>query len=81
MSGSSTGLLTDLFLDIWITAEGEAYVLDEDELENAVRHGFISKSLAAKAQSQARMLMKKIELQEFPPTRVKEAKLLAIRGI
>ena len=81
MSGSSTGLLTDLFLDIWITAEGESYVLDEDELENAVRLGFISKSLAAKAQSQARMLMKKIELQEFPPTRVKEAKLLAIRDV
>jgi hypothetical protein len=78
MSGSSTSLLTDLFLDIWITPDGEVYVLDEDELENAVRHSFISKSLAAKARSQLRMLMKKIELQEFPPTRVKEAKLLEI---
>ena len=80
MSGSvSTSVLTDLFLDIWITADGSVHVLDEDELENAVRHGFISKSVAAKARSQAQMLMRKIELHEFPPTRVKEATLLKVR--
>ena len=76
MSGSSTSPLTDLFLDIWITPDCEAHVLDEDELENAVRHGFISKSMAAKARSQVQMLVRKIELHEFPPTRVKEATLL-----
>ena len=79
MSGSTTSLVTDLFLDIWITADGEAYVLDEDELENAVRRAFISKIVAAKARSQVRMLMRKIELHEFPPTLVKEATLLEVR--
>jgi len=78
MSGSSTSVLTDLFLDIWITPYGETYVLDEEELEGAVQHGFISKSLAAKARSQVRMLVRKSKLQEFPPTQVKEAKLLEV---
>jgi predicted RNA-binding protein associated with RNAse of E/G family len=76
MSGSSTTLLTDLFLDIWITPDGETYVLDENELESAVRHRFISKSLASKARSQVQMLVRKIEMHKFPPTQVKEATLL-----
>lgn len=80
MSGSSTSLLTDLFLDIWITPDGEAYVLDEDELEDAVRRGFISKRLAAKARSQVQLLLRKSELHEFPPTRVKEATLLEVQN-
>ena len=75
-SGASTSILTDLFLDIWIDSDGEAYVLDEDELEEAVRQSFISKNLAAKARSQVGVLMKKIELNTFPPVRVKEATLL-----
>jgi len=79
LSGSSTTLLTDLFLDIWIAADGTAHLLDEDELENAIQHGFISKSLASKARSQVRTLMRKIELHEFPPTRVKEATLFQVR--
>ena len=78
MSGSRTTLLTDLFLDIWITSDGVVHVLDEDELENAVRHGFISKGLAVKARSQVQMLVKKIELHEFPPTQVKGATLLEV---
>ena len=78
MSGSSTSVLTDLFLDIWISSDGEVYVLDEDELEDAVRHRFISKRLAARARSQVRILMRKSKRQEFPPTQVKEAKLLEV---
>ena len=76
MSGLSTNVLTDLFLDLWITPDGEVYVLDEDELENAVRHGFISKSLAAKARSEVRMLLRRSKMHDFPPARVKEATIL-----
>jgi hypothetical protein len=76
MSGSSTCVLTDLFLDLWITPDGKVYVLDEDELENAVRHGLISSTLAKKARLQVRMLVRKSELHEFPPTQVKQATLL-----
>jgi len=78
MSGSNTSVLTDLFLDIWINSHGEVYALDEDELENALQNGFISKTLAAKARSQVRILMRKSKLQEFPPAQVKEANLLEV---
>jgi predicted RNA-binding protein associated with RNAse of E/G family len=78
MSGSKTSVLTDLFLDIWITPYGEVYVLDESELENAIRQGFISKSLATKAQSQVQLLVRRINRNGFPPTRVKEARLLDV---
>ena len=80
MSGLSTNVLTDLFLDIWITPDGEVYLLDEDELENAVRQGFISKSLAAKARSEVRMLLSAGKMRDFPPAQVKKAKLLEVHG-
>jgi len=81
MSGSRTTVLTDLFLDIWITPAGGVYVLDEDELENAIQQGFISKSLAARAQSQVQLLVRRIKRHNFPPTQVKEATLLKIDEI
>jgi predicted RNA-binding protein associated with RNAse of E/G family len=81
MSSSKTAVLTDLFLDIWITPSGEVYVLDEDELENATRQGFISRSLATKARSQVQLLVKRIKRNGFPPTQVKEATLLEVDGI
>jgi len=76
ISGSNTSVLTDLFLDIWITDDDEVYILDEDELEDALGHGFISKKLAAKARSQVQMLVKKTRRQEFPPAQVKTAALV-----
>ena len=76
MSGSSTGILTDLFLDIWINHDDEVYILDEDELEDALIHGFISKRLAEKARSQVKLLVRKARRQEFPSAQVKKAALL-----
>jgi predicted RNA-binding protein associated with RNAse of E/G family len=81
MSGSSTSVLTDLFLDVWISPDGEVYVLDEDELENAIEQGFITKRLAAKDRSVARRLAKRSGLHEFPPTQVKEATLLEVDDV
>jgi predicted RNA-binding protein associated with RNAse of E/G family len=76
MCGSKTTILTDLFLDIWITSDGSVYVLDQDELENAIQQGFVSKSLAAKAHSQVELLLRRIERHNFPPSVVKEGTLL-----
>ena len=78
MSGSRTTVLTDLFLDIWITPTGAVYLLDEDELKNAIRQDFISKSLAARAQKQAQLLVKRIKRHDFPPTQVRESTLLKV---
>jgi len=79
MCGSRTSLLTDLFLDIWITPNGTVHVLDEDELEYAVQRGFISETLAVKARSEVRSLVRKIKQHNFPPIEVKEATLLEVR--
>jgi len=76
ISGSSTSVLTDLFLDLWITPDNEVYVLDENELDDAVGHGVISQRLAAKARSQVQILVKKTRRQEFPPAQVKKAALI-----
>ena len=76
MSGTSTSVITDLFLDVWICND-EVYILDEDELEDAVKHRFVSKKLAARARSQVQMIMKRIKQREFPPAQVKEAVLFA----
>ena len=78
ISGSKTSILTDLFLDIWITSDGSVHVLDEDELENALQQGFISESLAAEAHSQMELLLRRIRRHDFPPTEVKEAALLEV---
>jgi len=74
MSGRSTSVLTDLFLDVWIS-DDEVYILDEDELEDAVEHRFVSKRLAARARSQVQMVVKRIKRREFPPAQVKKAVL------
>lgn len=78
MSGSKTTILTDLFLDIWITSDGSVHVLDQDELENAIQQGLVSKRLAAKAHSQVELLLRRIKRHDFPPTEVKEATLLEV---
>ena len=52
IQGSRTAVITDLFLDLWITPYNDYHVLDEDELENAIRSRFISKNAGDKARSQ-----------------------------
>lgn len=73
---SRTAVITDLFLDLWITPHNDYYVLDEDELENAIRSKFISKSVGEKARSQLQLLIKKIGRNDFPPSQVREIELL-----
>ena len=43
---TKTSIITDLFLDLWITPEGRYVVLDEDKLERALANHVISTSLA-----------------------------------
>jgi len=69
-------VITDLFLDLWITPYNDYHVLDEDELENAIRSGFISTNAADKARSQLQSLIKKIGESDFPPIQVREVELL-----
>lgn len=74
--GSRTTVITDLFLDLWITPHSDYYVLDEDELENAIRSKFISKSTGEKARSQLQLLVKNIGRGGFPPSQLSNIDLL-----
>ena len=63
---------TDLFLDVFLTAEGEARILDRPELEEAVRQGWVSDQMADRAEAEARRLVELAREGEWPPALVRE---------
>jgi hypothetical protein len=63
--------LTDLFLDLWVSPDLRFKVLDEEELENALRKGWITKKLYDKAKKELEKLMDMVEKGKFPPYSVK----------
>ena len=72
LSGRSrTAALTDLFLDLWITPEGRHFVLDEDELQNALERGHISRPLANQAHEKLASLIQMLQDNRFPPPAVR----------
>ena len=75
MIGSRTAVITDLFLDVWLSADQKYYVLDEDEFEYAVQQRVISKHIARQARAQLRNITRKIDKNLFPPRLVKEVQL------
>jgi predicted RNA-binding protein associated with RNAse of E/G family len=69
---SKTAIITDLFLDLWISADGRCIVLDEDQLDRAVAKHTISPSLAMKARRELRALSKSTRSGCFPPKYIKK---------
>jgi GrpB-like predicted nucleotidyltransferase (UPF0157 family)/predicted RNA-binding protein associated with RNAse of E/G family len=69
--------LTDLFLDLWVSPDLRYKVLDEEELEEAYRKGWIVEQLYERAKKELKRLVASVEKQEFPLQAVKrlEAKL------
>lgn len=63
--------LTDLFLDLWVSPDLRFKVLDEEELENALNMGWITKQLYEKAKQELRKLISDVEKRKFPPYWVK----------
>lgn len=59
--------MLDLFLDIFVFPNGEAFLLDEDELEMALNYGLIDRETFDFAYSVAREILEKIKRGEFPP--------------
>jgi len=72
---SRTTVLTDLFLDLWIRADGQHILLDEDELEQAIRMHQISVSLARQARRAMTKLVREVDAHRFPPISVREMHL------
>jgi predicted RNA-binding protein associated with RNAse of E/G family len=71
LHGRKTSVITDLFLDLWISTDNECYVLDEEEFDKAVRTRLIPRRLAQKAESELLRLVKMVERDRFPPDSVK----------
>ena len=59
--------MLDLLLDIFIFPDGEAFLLDEDELEMALNYGLIDRETFDFTYSIAREILEKAERGEFPP--------------
>lgn len=59
--------MLDLFLDIFVFPSGEAFLLDEDEIEMALNYGLIDKRTLDFAYSVADEILQKLKRGEFPP--------------
>ncbi|HUH13213.1 MAG TPA: DUF402 domain-containing protein [Longimicrobiales bacterium] len=58
---------TDLFLDIWVGRDGEAVLLDEDELEDARARGWVDRATAEDARAEARRILALHAAGAWPP--------------
>ncbi|NJE55707.1 DUF402 domain-containing protein, partial [Thermococcus sp. 21S9] len=67
--------MLDLFLDIFIFPNGEAFLLDEDELEMALNYGLIDKETFDFAYKVADEIMRAVKEKKFPPKIVWEYSL------
>jgi hypothetical protein len=63
---------TDLCLDVWLGADGEVQVLDEDELADAERRGWASAETAARARAEAAGLVERAREGRWPPALLRE---------
>ena len=59
--------LTDLFLDLWVSPDLKYKVLDEEELEDALKNGWVSKELYETAKRELQKLVAMVEQRKFPP--------------
>lgn len=60
-------VIHDLCLDLWVAGNGRPRLLDEDELERALRRGWLSAEEAALARRTAARRLEAIEAGEWPP--------------
>lgn len=73
-----TSIITDLFLDLWITPDGKCIALDEDELQRALAKHMISHSLAARARRELQDLIQLTRSGRFPPASIRKINPLNI---
>jgi predicted RNA-binding protein associated with RNAse of E/G family len=63
---------TDLCLDVWLGADGRVQVLDEDELGEALRRGWLHPETAERARQEAERLVDAARQGAWPPPHVAE---------
>ncbi len=70
--------LTDLYLDVWQPAGGEAKVLDEDQFEQALRDGRLDAGEAQRARGEAAAVLRNARARRWPPAIVVRHSLDAV---
>lgn len=65
-------ITTDLFLDVWQAVGRGAVLLDEEELDEAVRQSWVDEPVAAGARAEARRLLHGAAAGTWPPAIVHE---------
>lgn len=63
---------TDLFLDVWIEPSGTLHVLDEDQLEEALRRGWVDPDMAERARQEVGRIVTATREGRWPPSVVSE---------
>ncbi|HEY0016439.1 MAG TPA: DUF402 domain-containing protein [Longimicrobium sp.] len=63
---------TDLFLDVWVDADGAVEILDRDEFDAALAAGWVDAPTAARALAEAERLADDAREGTWPPARVRE---------
>jgi predicted RNA-binding protein associated with RNAse of E/G family len=63
---------TDLCLDVWLGADGRATVLDEAELAEAERRGWVDAATAARARLEAATLLREARAGAWPSAHVQD---------
>ena len=61
---------TDLFLDVWVGADGAIELLDEAELEDALSRDWITAEVAQRARDEALRLLNAAQAGTWPPALV-----------
>ena len=67
--------ITDLFLDLWVAPDLRYKVLDEEELEDALKKGWITEQLYEKARVELEKLITSVRQGNFPPPLVKRLEM------
>jgi predicted RNA-binding protein associated with RNAse of E/G family len=72
---------TDLFVDVWMDADGRVEVLDRGEFDAAVDAGWIDAATAARALAEAERLADAARAGTWPPAHVREWTLERARDV
>jgi predicted RNA-binding protein associated with RNAse of E/G family len=67
--------ITDLFLDLWVAPDLRYKILDEKELDDALRRGWIKEQLYKKARTELEKLITLVKHGDFPPPLVKRLEM------
>lgn len=71
---------TDLFLDVWLAADGTLLLLDEDELAEATGNDWLDADTAAAARTEAERIMNAAAAGAWPPRVVYEWTVVRARA-